>query len=228
VALANAGGYVWQAKPLPEPFFKCLSRKVVRSRNTAHWAWLETGLPASISNGRGSLRRCSRRALTRHESSGHRDARTQCPFHVAHKLIAPVFPPQNEAAEPRVEEGTNGRHLSWGRKRVARLRPGGRRASPRSKPPWNASHSAGKGLPSLLGKPFLGPETNASGKRLRPVRPKKLSTQPQRSVDRPWPPTSRPPAHPSLPSTQGVRFAKTEDDHRKVLSARLRPRSSTL
>jgi hypothetical protein len=24
--LAEAGGYVWQAKPLPEPFFKCLSR----------------------------------------------------------------------------------------------------------------------------------------------------------------------------------------------------------
>ena len=88
----------------------------MRHRRTADWSVLSIR--------RRRFRRCSRRALKRHEPFGHRDARTQRPFHVAHKLIARVFPGKMKPPEPRVEEGSNGRHLSWGRKRVARLRPG--------------------------------------------------------------------------------------------------------
>jgi hypothetical protein len=82
-------------------------------------------LPAATEDpGRNTLPLCSRRALTRHDPSGYRDARTQRPFHVAHKPIARVFPRKMKPPEPRVQDRPNGRHLSWGRKRVARLRPG--------------------------------------------------------------------------------------------------------
>ena len=85
---------------------------------------LETGSAASISNGRRRLRRWSGRALTRHEPSGHRDARTQRPLPCSPQTYSTRVPPQNEAARGPSAGGPNGCHLSWGRKRVARLRPG--------------------------------------------------------------------------------------------------------
>jgi len=61
-------------------------------------------------------------------------------------------PLQNEAA--RAPSGGEGQRSSpvLGPETSSPLASRGRRASPRSKPPCNAPHSAGKGLPSLLGK----------------------------------------------------------------------------
>jgi|SRR6516165_10893349 len=118
---------------------------------------LETGSQASVSNGRRRLWRCSGRALKRHEASGDREAPNSAPFPCSPQTYSTRVSRQNEAARAP--------SAGWAHRPSPVLGPGtssppasrGRRASPGSKSPCNAP-------------PFLGPETNASGKRLRLVR----------------------------------------------------------
>ena len=192
----------------------------MRHRRTADWSVLSIR--------RRRFRRCSRRALKRHEPFGHRDARTQRPFHVAHKLIARVFPGKMKPPEPRVEEGSNGRHLSWGRKRVARLRPGV------AGPVQEASRRAMlrimrvKGFQifsvSLSSVPRPAPPANGCGRSARKSRQHRPDA---RLTRRGLPRRAHQPIRRCL-RPKAFALPKPTIDHRKVLGARLRPRSSTL